>query len=156
MRALGIAVSLPSRGRPVASCAIVDRTVAGHDVLQNTFQITTTQEDLASQLADLATAARSRARSLGVDTAWVRRADKPPRASNTEGPRARLLAEGAITAAVGEVVEIARIGDGKTIGQTLGVNKTQADALGAGLAGPDFEQAAAAALAALTLAASAP
>ena len=146
MLALGIAVRLAKKSRPAAACVVLEDGSSGPQVVDS-FQITSADVELPTMLSELATAARSRAESLGIGAVWVRRADKPPRASNAEGPRLRLLAEGAVIAGVCEVVEAVVIGDGREIGRELGTSKADADAAGEALG--VTAEAAAAALAAL-------
>lgn len=65
-----------------------------------------------------------------MDRAVVRRADKPPRPSNADGPRLRLLAEGAVLAAVRGVVPDTRAGAGLDLGRWYGSDKAGVDAAG--------------------------
>ena len=91
--------------------------------------------DLATQLHDMAEALRSRLDGLRVERVVVRRADRPPRASNTEGPRLRLLMEGAVASAARSVVVDTRVGTGKDTGAWYGSNKAGVDAVAAQLLG---------------------
>ncbi len=83
--------------------------------------------DLATQLHDAAETVRSRLRGLGVEKVVVRRADRPPRATNEEGPRVRLLTEGAIASVARSVVVETHIGTGKDTGGWFGSNKAGVD-----------------------------
>ncbi|MHB1775721.1 MAG: hypothetical protein ACYCU7_07020 [Acidimicrobiales bacterium] len=112
--------------------------------------------ELAVQLHDAAEAVKSRLQGLEVDRVVVRRADRPPRPSNQEGPRLRLLTEGAVTAAARNVVVDTRIGTGKDTGSWHGTSKATVDAAAAAVLAssglPDsYLEAAAAALAGLAL-----
>lgn len=143
MRTLGIAVHIPKKGRPTAACVVLDVTDSVVAVVEE-FDLPTSKVPIPEQVRDLAVAARSRAQSLGVEAVWVRRADVPPRPSKAEGPKVRLLCEGALTAAVHEVVASVAIGDGKEIGGALGLSKAQADERGGKLVDNRIEAAAAA------------
>jgi len=112
--------------------------------------------DIATQLHDVAEAVRSRLEGLVVERVVVRRADRPARANNNEGPRLRLLVEGAITSAARSVVVETNIGTGKDIGAWYGSNKSGVNAAASLLLqsqGLDvgYAEATAAALAAMRL-----
>jgi hypothetical protein len=79
-------------------------------------------------LHDAAEAVRSRLDGLQVDRVVVRRADRPPRASNADGPKYRLLMEGALTSAARSVVVDTRLGTGKDTGTWFRSNKAGIDA----------------------------
>jgi hypothetical protein len=147
MRTLGIAVHLPTKARPAARCVVLDVTDASVALVE-AFELASIRAPVPEQLRDMAVAARSRAQSLAVGAVWVRRADVPPRPSKAEGPKVRLLCEGAVTACVHEVVASVAVGDGKEIGATLGMSKLQADRRGSDLVSGGGGEAAAAALAA--------
>lgn len=126
VRAAGIAVDIPSPGRPTTRIVIVDdstgtATIAGYEVFPSR------GVDVATQLHDAAEAVRSRLKSLRVDRVVVRRADRPPRPSNAEGPRLRLLTEGAAASAARSVVVDTHIGTGKDTGAWFGSSKAGVD-----------------------------
>jgi len=75
------------------------------------------------QLFDLSEAAGSRLSALEPDRVAVCRADFPPRSSRTDGPKLRLLAEGAITAAAYAVVPNTYLGTGHDVGMWDGRGK---------------------------------
>lgn len=90
-------------------------------------EITGDDTDLATQLHDLAEAVQSRLRAIRPEAVFVRRADVPPRPSNTEGPRLRLLAEGAVVSAARSVVINTRIGNGRDSGRLCSSTKEQVE-----------------------------
>lgn len=112
---MGIAVHIPSKGRPAADVVVLDGAW-GAPVHVTTFKLTSTHDDLPTLLQDLSAGLASRLTGLGVDRVVVRRADKPTRPSNYEGPRTRLLAEGAVTASAKATVNDVLLADGKTLG----------------------------------------
>jgi hypothetical protein len=89
--------------------------------------------DLATQLHDMAEAIRSRLQGLAVDRSLIRRADRPPRPNNNEGPRLRLIVEGAVISAARSVVVDTRVGTGKDTGIWFGSSKAGVDAAAAAL-----------------------
>lgn len=125
MRVAGISVDVPSRGRPTTRLVVLDGSSGVTIETAETF--TSDDVDLATQLHDMAEALRSRLHGLQVVRAVVRRADRPPRASNTEGPRLRLLMEGAVASAARSVVVYTRVGTGKDTGAWYGSNKAGVD-----------------------------
>ena len=96
MRVAGISVAMASRQRPTAYLVILDDS-SGKEVIEANQAFPADDVDLATQLHDTAKAVRSRLEGLAVERVIVRRADRPPSANNTEGPRLRLLMEGAVT-----------------------------------------------------------
>jgi hypothetical protein len=108
------------------------------------------------QLHDAAEALKSRLQGLVVDRVVVRRADRPPRASNAEGPRIRLLMEGALCSAGRSIVVDTLIGTGKDTGAWFGSTKAGLDAaadqiIGAHALPSRYREATSAALAGLAL-----
>ncbi len=100
----------------------------GMTMIETSESFTSDDIDLATQLHDMAEAVRSRLQGLSVDRVVVRRADRPPRASNADGPRLRLLMEGAVVSAARSVVVDTRVGSGKDTGTWFGSNKAGVDA----------------------------
>jgi hypothetical protein len=107
MRSVGVLVRLRSKGRPAAYIVALDGTWS-NPVFVDAFELTSVHTDISEQLYDLATGLSSHLAGLNADRVVVRRADRATTPSNSEGPRVRLLAEGALTAAaraaVGQVV----------------------------------------------------
>jgi len=131
MRSLGISIDVKAGQASLRAVVLSDRLPAAEapsvaDInVDDTFEVTAEMVDLASQLHELASTARGRARSLAPDVIVVRRADRPQRANNTEGPRQRLLAEGAVAAAVRECVVATSIRTGRECGAAFGGSKEQ-------------------------------
>lgn len=115
VRVMGIAVHIPSKGRPAADVVVLDGVWAAHTHV-TTFKLTSTHDDLPTVLQDLAAGLASHLSGLQVDRVVIRRADKPTRPSNYEGPRTRLLAEGAMTACAKAAIDDVMLADGKTLG----------------------------------------
>ena len=149
MRVAGLAVAVPSKGRPAVFIVVMDST--SPTAVTHSEAIPSVQADLPQQIHDAAEAVRSRLKGLGVDRAVVRRADVPVKPSKFEGPRIRLLMEGAITSAARSVVVDTRLGTGRELAVAMGVSKATVDAAAlaattaAGLRSDQFGEATAAA-----------
>jgi hypothetical protein len=126
VRAAGLAVDIPSRGRPTTRLVVID-DATGTPAIVSYETLPSRDVDLATQLHDVGEAVRSRMQGLAVEKVVVRRADRPPRPSNAEGPRMRLLTEGAVASAARSVVVETRIGTGKDTGIWFGSNKAGVD-----------------------------
>jgi hypothetical protein len=110
--------------------------------------------DLATQLHDTAEAIRSRLSGLNLGRVVLRRADLARVANNLDGPRLRLLMEGAVTSAARSVVVDMTVGTGRDTGMWFGANKADLDQAAADLLKDQrvptvYLEAASAALAAL-------
>jgi hypothetical protein len=155
VRVAGIAVDVPSSGRP-AGRLVVATDVSGSVAIDAVADFPGDDVDLPVQLHDAAEALRSRLGGVAVDRVVVRRADRPPKATNAEGPKLRLLLEGALTSAARSVVIDTRIGTGKDTGSWFGSTKAGVDAeadklLKAGALHGRYRDATSAALAGLAL-----
>jgi hypothetical protein len=152
---MGLAVSVNGKRTTVAVVVLDDhaqpaeRLALQSVTVEETFKITADQIDLAVQLGDAARNLSGRLRSLRPDVVVVRRADQPTRPSNKEGPRLRLLMDGALTAAAQEVVSNTVIRNGKDCGAAYGSSKGGLDADAEGLYGGQYTEATAAALSGL-------
>lgn len=156
MRALGLAIDLPSPNRPALRAVVLEDSLGPSDVpglgdisVVDTFDVTTIQESRPTQLMDLAEAVSGRIRTLAPDVVVVRRADQPPRPSNAEGPRIRLLATGAVTAAARMLVVKTSLRTGKECGGAYGGKKSDVETDAGTLVTGTFVPAASAALAGL-------
>lgn len=132
MRVAGISVAMASRQRPTAYLVVLDDS-SGREVIETNQAFPADDVDLATQLLDTAEAVRSRLQGLAAERVVVRRADRPPSASNAEGPRLRLLMEGAVTSAARSVVMDTTLGTGADTGTWFGARKADVDAASAQL-----------------------
>jgi hypothetical protein len=111
--------------RPRAAVAVIEGT-KGSPQLIELFAVTTSEDDLPSQLHDLARAFENRLVGLGADRVLIRRADTPPKPSNAEGPRTRLLVEGALASAARSHVAGTRLMNGRDAAALAGGGRTKA------------------------------
>lgn len=132
MRVAGIAVELVSPHRPTTWLVVLN-DASGSASLETSVPFPTAATDLATQLHDTATAVRSRLKGLAVDRVVLRRADFPPRPSKKEGPRLRLLMEGAVVSAARSVVVDTRVGTGQDTGTWFGSDKAGVDSASSAL-----------------------
>jgi hypothetical protein len=156
MRAIGLAVDMPKPGRPVVRCVVLDdphgptHTANLADVVQfEAFDLATAHTDWASIASQFFQDVSGRVSSLGPDVVVVRRADVYKLGRLGDGPRLRLVVEGAITAAAKSHVANTHLRTGvecatkymqdKTVldadGNALTANKHHAEAAAAGLSG---------------------
>ena len=153
MRVAGIAVAMPRPARPVTRLAVLD-DATGDPVVVASESFPSDNVPLPEQLHDMGESIRSRLIGLGVDRVVVRRADRSPIPGNRDGPRLRLLAEGAVTAAARAVVTDTRIETGRATALLYGASKADheraaADLIAESDLGREMAQAVAAALAGL-------
>jgi hypothetical protein len=147
-KVMGICVSVKDK-RPTAFCVVMDGSKTQPTNI-TTVKLTTSETDIAGQLVDLARGLTNYLGNLGVSSLVVRRADIPAMASNTEGPRTRLLCEGALVAASREAVPETRLLNGRDVAildgrkQTKALLEEEAQKL---VTGKDFAPAAAACIA---------
>lgn len=149
---MGLAVSVNGNRTTVAAVLLNDDASPGDPfdqsriTVEDSFEIKADQLNRAVQLGDAAANVSGRLRSLQPDVVVVRRADRPVKPSNQEGPRLRLLMEGAITAAAHQVIADTRLRNGKDCGAAYRVSKDVLDAEASALHGGKFKEATAAAL----------
>jgi len=148
MRSVGVVVRLRSKGRPAAHVAVLEGSWAS-PIQLDSFDLTSVHTDIATQLSDLAAGLSSHLSGLNADRVVIRRADRPQHASNAEGPRVRLLAEGALAAAAKIAVDDVIVLSGKDLAARSPASSrdaldahavsalpgTQVEAAAAGLAG---------------------
>jgi hypothetical protein len=155
MRVMGLAVSISGNKITVAAVILDDhaRPEDGFDrqalSVEDSFDVKEAVDDLAVRLGELSKKVRGRARSIAPDGIVVRRADRPQRPSNQEGPRLRLLAEGAVTAAAHEVIRNTVIRSGKDCGAAVGTSKDGLDKEAETILGGKYIEATAAAMSGL-------
>jgi hypothetical protein len=115
VRVVGIAVKLEAEGRPTARGILIEPGVP-NPAIRDSFALTGDDVDFTRQLFELSQATRSRMSALKPDRVVICRADFPPAGSRKDGPKLRLLAEGAIAAAAREVVAETFLATGQDIG----------------------------------------
>lgn len=149
MRSIGVCVRLTTKKRPTANVVVLEGTYVAPAVVE-TFELTSREGPVPIQLADLHNNLRSRLSGLKPDRVLVRRADHPFKPSNQEGPRLRLLAEGALVSAACAESDDVTLANGKDLATRAGAkDKATLDAAGAALASGHEANACAAALAGL-------
>jgi hypothetical protein len=126
MRLVGIAVKLETEGRPTARGIVIES--GPNPTILDKFALTGDDVDFTRQLFELSQATRSRMSALEPDRVVICRADFPPRGSRGEGPKLRLLAEGAIAAAAREIVAETFLATGQEIGHWDHTTKDKAKA----------------------------
>jgi hypothetical protein len=141
-------VNLAKKGRPAAACVLVEGTLQAPKVL-DVFELTSANSAVPTQLHDLGTALRSRVTGIKPDRVVIRRADFARRPSNKEGPRLRLLAEGALAACAHDEVSDVVILTGKDLAAHASMSKAALDAHAQATCPSAPSEAAAAALAGL-------
>ena len=87
------------------------------------FPVTTQAADVVSQIHELAASISNRVIGLKPERVMVQRADFFRMASNQDGPRIRLMPEGAIASAVRSKVPDTRCLVGRDVATEAGVNK---------------------------------
>jgi hypothetical protein len=111
-----VSVHLPKKGRPAARVVVLDGSW-GAAFEHAHFDLTSNKQDIATILHDLASGLRSQLSGLKADRVVVRRADLPKKPNNNEGPRLRLLAEGALASAARDQVSDVLVLPGKDLAQ---------------------------------------
>lgn len=127
VRVAGIAVDVPTPGRPAGRLVVVD-DASGSPTIETVIDFPADDSEMPVLLHDAAEAVRSRLESLAVDRVVVRRADWFGKAGNADGSKFRLLMEGALTSAAQSVVVDTRLGTGKDSGSWFGSSKVDVDA----------------------------
>jgi hypothetical protein len=122
-RTIGVMVVMNKR--PRAHVAVLEGTKQTPAAIE-LFVLTTSENDLVDQIHDLASALSNRLNGLAIERAMIRRADTPQRPSNQEGPRARLLVEGALLRVTRDQVQATRVMNGRDIAALAGGGRTKA------------------------------
>ena len=119
-------------------------------VVVETFELTTQEADVVEQAHDLATNLGNRVQGLQPDAAMIQRADFFRMASNRDGPKFRLITEGALAHAVRARVPRTNILEGSEVAARGGKSKADLEAEALALVGDeDYCEAGCAALAIL-------
>lgn len=148
-------MNLPKQKRPFVRVVVLDDS-SGAPLVEKVEEIPSAAVDIVEQLHHAAKTVESRLRGLQVDRVVVRRADFSQQQGKTEGPRLRLLVEGAATCAARTVVVDTRLGTGKDIAHWCSTHKDDLDVEAATLVSAagehaSYVEATAAALCALKL-----
>lgn len=150
MRVVGVCVNLPSKRRPTARVITFDGDWREPTEVQR-LELTSTKGDLATVLLDLAKGLRSHLSGVRPDRVIIRRADVG-RPSKADGPKIRLLAEGALAAAAREEVDNVFVLTGKELAdRSPASSKPDLDQLGSEIGASSHGDAAAAARAGFSL-----
>ena len=107
--------------------------------------------ELSEKVTDLGLAFANRIEGLKPEVVVVRRADRPSRASNTEGPRERLLAEGALAFAASAAGATVVLLSGRDLAARCGHTKATLDEAGEAVADAGPKECVAAGLSVLAL-----
>ena len=132
MKVAGIAVAMPRPKRPVTRLVVLDNG-NGATVVVTSESFPSDDVPIPEQLHDISESVRSRLIGLAVDRVVVRRADRAPISRNGDGPRFRLLAEGAATAAARSVVIDTSLETGKSAATLYRASKADHEAAAASL-----------------------
>ena len=126
VRVIGLCVRMAKKGRPAAHAVVVEGTFDA-PVHIDQFELSSMEHEVATQLRDLASGLRSRIAGLKPDRVVIRRADLARVASNKEGPRLRLLAEGALAAGARDEISDVVVLTGRDLGVRAAVSKGDLD-----------------------------
>lgn len=81
--------------------------------------------DLAEHVASVARTVRGQVLSLRPDLVVIRRADQPPRSSNSDTPRVRLLIEGGVAAVCADTDARVLLRNGADCARVAGITREQ-------------------------------
>jgi hypothetical protein len=123
-RCVGVSVSI--NGSPQVLIAVLGGFRSSPEIIE-LFKLTTRDVDLVDQLSDLAQAFGNRIAGLSVQRVSIRRADMPPKSSNKEGPKTRLMVEGALATTARSHVSDTRLTSGRDLALQAGKGKTKAE-----------------------------
>lgn len=138
---MGLAVEMPTRGRPVVRVVVLqdphgpaDAPVLSDVTKLDAFDLTTTEDEWSRIASHFFQAASGRISTLSPDIVVVRRADVYLRGRLGDGPRLRLVVEGAITAAAAaHVAPNTHLRTGSDCATRYGQDKATMDADGLAL-----------------------
>ena len=153
---VGVQIEMQTRNKeklPTAKVSVVRRGQDGKITAAENFRLVPRGSDLAEMLKDLGSSFANRVNGLAPGTVVVRRAEQPPRATKQEGPKRRLLAEGALVYAASTSGAAVVISSGSDLAKRSRTNKVAMDAAAESLVPEgDEEYIEAAAVAVLLLA----
>lgn len=131
MVVLGLSTRFVKPGsKPTVSCVALEGARGASKQIAG-YELKTSATDIVAQIEDLCRKLSSELSSLKPDSAVIRVADTAPSASRKNGPRYRLMIEGAL-AYVCREHKVAKVvyRTGKECGEALSLNKSEALALG--------------------------
>jgi hypothetical protein len=148
MVVLGLTTRFVTAGKPTLSCVVLEGSRETPKYTTG-YELKTSASEIITQIEDLCRKLSNELSGLNPDSVVIRVADTPPAASRKNGPRHRLMIEGAL-AYVCREHKVAQVAyrRGKECGEALGVSKSVAMLLGQDV-DPKFSEAAAAALSGL-------
>jgi hypothetical protein len=147
MRVLGVSCRLQG-GSPVLYGIVLEGSRTSPRVVRAFPHQASQQDDLPLQLWKISDDLQSVLRELHPEAAVIRIPDWAPR-ERKETIRKRALVEGVLLATARPVTKEVESLTGREVGARCGTTKADAESRAAGLAGEEFKEAAAAALAAL-------
>jgi hypothetical protein len=139
-------------GRPTVEVAVAEGAADAPRLVTKFPVPSNAADELTTQIHDVAAAIRSRISGLKPDRVVIRRADFAPFARRNEGPRTRLLTEGAIAAASLDEISDVVLLDGQTLAiRAFKQSKGEMDSRAASLLPEVAEMVAGATIAGLAL-----
>lgn len=127
MRVLGIAVDYNKRLTLRAVILEHDRSGAVAVVDKSSVPVSV-EDGLATQLHELFGAVTAKMQSFRPDAVVIRRADRSQRGNNLEGPRLRLMAEGAASVAARQYCPETHVRAGQECASIFGRTRDELDA----------------------------
>lgn len=134
MRSLGLTVTVPTPTRPVVRAVLLDDGLTRSQIptLANVtavdeFDLTTTHTEWAALCSQFSVDVSARVSTLAPDVVVVRRADFHRSRGNSDGPRLRLVVEGAVSASAFAHVANTHLRMGVTCADRYGTNKDAMD-----------------------------
>lgn len=113
--------------RPTARVSVVTKSQDDQFLVDETFELVPRGDSLADRLGDLGAVFANRVKGLNPDAVVVRRAEQTARPSKKEGPKQRLLAEGALVYAAASVGVRVELLSGRDLAQKSGTDKKAMD-----------------------------
>ena len=132
--------------RPTARVSVVTKNQDDQLLVDETFELVPRGDSLADRLGDLGAVFANRVKGLNPDAVVVRRAEQTARPSNTDGPKERLLAEGALVYAAASVGVSVELLSGRDLAQKSGTDKQAMDDAAESLAPEMYRESVAAAM----------
>ena len=132
--------------RPTAMVSVVTKNQDDQFLVDETFELVSRGDSLADNLGDLGAVFANRVKGLKPDAVVIRRAEQTARPSKKEGPKQRLLAEGALVYAAASVGVGVELLSGRELAQKSGTDKQAMDDAAEALEPGTFRESVAAAM----------